>query len=1569
MGLKDMIDNIKKEKLIKNINHWKTKLLDLTLRNKSLNIGISLKKTIPNKLKIVYPDFYSLLELFNNTEKEVFPLAIYDQVRKYTESQYGYEALYSHNLEDIEQQTTIKKNQLYPEFGESIFLETIKKIEKKARTFREEYSIDIAYMTFGLVKWYESTTSYEPNYAPLLFYPVEIKKDSNTSGWRITRKAENDFIQNETLVRKMKNSFNADFTFEPSNNNANEMFDEYAEKILGQISDKRWEITKDIYLSTFDFSNIYIYKDIEQNIEKISESEFFKRMISAEIDDATDISNINETNINQKIDIQNQYKILNSDSSQEIAIQNAIEGKSFILQGPPGTGKSQTITNIITELITRGKKILFVAEKNAALQVVFNNLKKIKLEKYAMPIHDTKVDKKEILRDINKSIEEARLYEIDDNNIQTLISNYQRSKDFLEKYGEILLRKREPQYKNLYEYIGKYFSLNDFPNIRFSINNIMSINGEDFENIKNTIQSFEHSLKNIDFNFKQHPWYGLLKDTIKFKEKDEIEEKLFFLKDHSKNIATWIKNLNIFAQPNDFYNEFSKHTLNIKFVANFIENNNFKDISNYLNGGIDLEIINLKEIISVFNDKTAKYETQSKIWKNLEFFETNDAIEVYSTLNKNKFNPFRVFSKTWRQYRSYFKKQNVYEPENLWKLRILDEAKKFAEIKELDTKFNELINKINLNLDNFNIDKVNEVLTSLEFIKQNNNDILTIFNAYVKTYNQNKESIKTNINNLNTLCENIEFFGSLFDNNIVNFKTVSLDDFLSKTITLLTNMDSITSYISFISAKNRLADLGQSSFIEAIISNNIDSNFENIYLRKFYEKLTETIIQTEISNADTVLLNQCVNVFKGKDKEANTLARDKIILENDKRIKSSLFFAAANSQYMLLKKESSKTRAIMPFKKFFEKALELILNIKPCLMLSPLTVSNFFKDVDYTFDTVIFDEASQIRPESAISSLFRAKQVIVVGDKEQMPPSNFFSSAENEEGFLEVEDSTDNFSDGYDSLLNLAEASLNSIRLKWHYRSKFEELIYTSNKEIYKDLITFPNSKQPNDIEGLRFLYAKPNKYIGETNTLFEEARKTIKDIIEKYQNKYSIGVVVFNAEVLNQFEREMDKFIHDNPHLKFYFDEDREDAFFVKNIETVQGDERDIILFLLDNKRNANGEVSVNFGAINNSESGYKRLNVAISRAKKGLILISSFKSHEVNWFRSEQRGVKLLEKFIKNAEFGINTLEDLKETSGGVESLFEQQVYDKLTEQGLALKTQVGSSGFRIDLAVVHKNNPNKYILGIECDGSTYHSSKTTRDRDRLRQEVLEARGWNIHRIWSTDWFKNPDAQVNIILNKLQELYNNTNSADESEDNEEMTKSFTIELNERENEQATFPAFPDLDKFIEMNSLKFLKSYQGERSLIIAQLFSVAGALPYKTYEGIVKKLLREDRLTNGVKMLASKLAYGLGSKDEYLFIVPSFPDFNFKFRESFSKETKRSIFDIHPYELRDLFITILENSYITISLDDFCRELSNRIKTQVSNLQQKNYVLDILNKMAKERKIQKLDDELFKANDKLD
>ncbi len=255
------------------------------------------------------------------------------------------------------------------------------------------------YLAFGFLKWFESKDSYEPKYAPLLFLPVELKNNANI--WSIKIKNDGAFVNNESLVRKLDNDFNIDATFDNESDNLNLAYTEYCQKILSQCDDERWEIDNSVYLSNFDFSKIHIYKDIETNIEKIIDSDFFKNLMDLENDIDSSTNEINEANIDSKIDVFEQYKILDSDSSQEIAVQNAIRGKSFVLQGPPGTGKSQTITNIITELISRNKKILFVAEKNVfALQVVYNNLRKIGLEKYAIPIHDSKVNKTHILQEL-----------------------------------------------------------------------------------------------------------------------------------------------------------------------------------------------------------------------------------------------------------------------------------------------------------------------------------------------------------------------------------------------------------------------------------------------------------------------------------------------------------------------------------------------------------------------------------------------------------------------------------------------------------------------------------------------------------------------------------------------------------------------------------------------------------------------------------------------------------------------------------------------------------------------------------------------------------------------------------------------------------------------------------------------------------------------------------------------------------------------------------------------------------------------------------------------------------------
>ncbi|WP_323754874.1 DUF559 domain-containing protein [Ureaplasma diversum] len=399
--------------------------------------------------------------------------------------------------------------------------------------------------------------------------------------------------------------------------------------------------------------------------------------------------------------------------------------------------------------------------------------------------------------------------------------------------------------------------------------------------------------------------------------------------------------------------------------------------------------------------------------------------------------------------------------------------------------------------------------------------------------------------------------------------------------------------------------------------------------------------------------------------------------------------------------------------------------------------------------------------------------------------------------------------------------------------------------------------------------------------------------------------------------------------------------------------------MFLMENRRINDGSISINFGAINRSDSGYKRLNVAISRAKKGLILISSFRSNEVDWFRSDKRGIKMLEKFIKNAEYGVNVLEDTKQLQKQMDSTFEHEVYKKLVAAGLEVKFQVGTSGFRIDLAIVHKNNPNKYVLGIECDGATFHSSKSARDRDRLRQQVLESRGWNIHRIWSTDWFKNPNQQIDLILRKLDDIYSNNKIL---EPIDEQIVSFADEISLDNDYLDLFEDYLNIEQFIEENKLLFRSSREGDKVNIIKNLLLQTGPIKEDKFNEIIKKLLSEPRINNEIKQFAKRLIRPLASFDMHGFYVPINNDFEFKFKKSNSKETKRLLNEIHPNELEHLFLKMLKTSKISISLDDFCRELSYLTQSQVSQLKNKEYILEILNNMAQNNLINKISHDVF-------
>jgi superfamily I DNA and/or RNA helicase/very-short-patch-repair endonuclease len=442
----------------------------------------------------------------------------------------------------------------------------------------------------------------------------------------------------------------------------------------------------------------------------------------------------------------------------------------------------------------------------------------------------------------------------------------------------------------------------------------------------------------------------------------------------------------------------------------------------------------------------------------------------------------------------------------------------------------------------------------------------------------------------------------------------------------------------------------------------------------------------------------------------------------------------------------------MPLRKLFYEISNLIQALKPCLMMSPLTVSQLLDPNLYQFDLVVFDEASQIPPEYAMGAFLRAKQVIVAGDRQQLPPTNFFQTIESDEFEDEAE-----LSQGptFESILNSFDSfGFPSKMLNWHYRSKDETLIAYSNYHFYDNrLYTFPNSASDGLDTGLKFVYVPDGVYkrgVGARHNLVE-ARKVAELVYEHLTKtpELSLGIVAFSVSQRRAIEVELDDLRKNNPEFNALFSYDLDEPIFIKNLENVQGDERDVIILSVGYGKDEAGKMAMNFGPINR-EGGARRLNVAVTRARYTLKLVASIEPEDIDLAHSNSQGAALLRNYLEVARDGVRAVFKDEKLSADAEfdSPFEQNVYQELSRRGVQLKPQVGVSNYRIDFGVVDPEQPGRFLLGIECDGEAYHSAFTARDRDRLRQQILEGLGWKIHRIWSRDWIQNREGEIQRVL-----------------------------------------------------------------------------------------------------------------------------------------------------------------------------------------------------------------------------
>lgn len=471
-----------------------------------------------------------------------------------------------------------------------------------------------------------------------------------------------------------------------------------------------------------------------------------------------------------------------------------------------------------------------------------------------------------------------------------------------------------------------------------------------------------------------------------------------------------------------------------------------------------------------------------------------------------------------------------------------------------------------------------------------------------------------------------------------------------------------------------------------------------------------------------------------------------------------------------LKHQVGKKRMIWSLRKLVnEFARDGLVDILPVWLASPEIVSSIFPLKEGLFDLVIFDEASQCTVESGIPAVYRAKQLIVAGDEKQLPPYNMFqSSVVNDDDEEEQYDTDDSL-----SLLNLAKRRFPEKILQWHYRSKFEELINFSNHAFYNGHVQIaPNVvpfRRPPAMEWKKV----EGRWINQCNEVEAiEVVKALKGILEKRPNK-TVGIITFNAKQQSKIMDLIEKKAGEDEAFSAVYNQmmsrDLDERVFVKNIENVQGDERDIILFSIGYAKNEEGKIYNRFGMLN-QKGGENRLNVAITRAKEEIIVVSSIEPEELNVAGTSGMGPKLLKSYLKYVkavanvqreqitavvqEINENVNTQVQQKELHFDSPFEEQVYKQLRSLGYEVTTQVGMSGYRIDLAIVDPNDPSKYILGIECDGAMYHSSVNAKERDVYRQRFLESRGWTIERIWSRNWWRNPSAETERIDRKVKEL-----------------------------------------------------------------------------------------------------------------------------------------------------------------------------------------------------------------------
>lgn len=1266
---------------------------------------------------------------------------------------------------------------------------TLTDIFRTARAAQQEGGTNTLFLTIGALLWRQKGRD-KPFRAPIMLLPVMLERPSIRSGFSL-RVHDDDTRINATLLEMLKQEFDIRFPTLQGDRPPTDDSGIDVQLILDTFRAKLrdipgWEVTDEVALTNLSFTKYLMWKDLVDRADALRESELARRLMHghlARTDDGGAPSGEADDRSQNVIDLDEVAADLvcplEADSSQLRAVAAARARKSFVLIGPPGTGKSQTIANIIADTLSQGRTVLFVAQKRAALEVVQRRLRAIGLGDFCLDLFSAKTSKALVLEQMNRAQQSHEDFDIAE--WQSASGDAASLRAELNKYVRELHRRGRNGWTP-FRAMGCVLRAETacVPEINSAWADADVHDAGDYQRLIELVEDAAAVLKRVgditaaarlagvEISDWSPPWEARLLDAARTAS-SRLEQTV----QAAASVARTLDMVDVRTSRPEI--------IALKAMADLLLDPIARDAAWAMRDGTDA----LMELVRAEASRVARHhEVRGSLtgaWRPEAMALPLKKIQSDWTAAQARWVVPRLLAQRGirRRLAAVAVRPVPADPgaelARLVELQEIEAAVGVASVQisiVLGTRWRGL--ETDFERIEAGFEWARRLRTAAATCAKDTTSLLTLREHLRRLVEEGADLLAPEGavgGALGRFCSTwkgteaaLETLARLCGADPVSIIDASRVDWAAALAAHLQGWGAAARHLrdwcAWRGVVQRAGVVGVGALVQAMEAALVSPAeaprvFEVNYARWWVGLAVEA--STALKGFVAAQHEKRIDRFRALDTRllglASRLARATLAKAIPGKVQRQ-----RDPEYAVLAHELAKRQRHLPVRQLAERMPNAIRRLMPCLMMSPLSVAQYLPANAEPFDLVIFDEASQIPTWDAIGAIGRGRQVVVVGDPKQLPPTRFFErqvpgqGGEGDTVEVEIED--------LESILDeCIGAGIPAFELTWHYRSRHESLIAFSNKAYYGGrLVTFPSPVTEDKAVSFRHVpdgvYARAGARTNqaEARALVAEAISVLREIIAGGRDR-SLGIVTFNAEQQALIENLLDDARRQDPLLEpFFADKDETEPVLIRNLESVQGEERDVMLFSLTYGPDHTGRVGMNFGPLNQA-GGERRLNVAVTRVREALIVFGSLRPEHIDLSRTAAVGVAHLKQFLDFAMHGARAFARAATGPlGDYESLFEAAAAERLGGKGWILHPQIGVSGFRVDLGVVDPDAPGAFLAGVECDGATYHRGATARDRDRLRQVVLEGLGWRILRIWSTDWWTNAERETDRLHDALQ-------------------------------------------------------------------------------------------------------------------------------------------------------------------------------------------------------------------------